>query len=226
MVEAIDLTLSSDDEDEDVARDKRQEREESQRSEMEYDPSDFKKNLLQTLSEIQPRGTFMTQNSQDRAVNPGLKVPGVGTIGLPISVQTAKALIRSARMSPYGMGTETLVDESVRKSWQLDSDQFALQNPHWKHQIGVLVGDAITGLGLTTARPEEVRAELYKLLIYEEDAFFLPHQESEKADGMFATLVVSLPSKHEGGDVVASHKGQSLKFHTASNSEYGYSWAA
>lgn len=39
-------------------------------------------------------------------------------------------------------------------------------------------------------------------------------------------LVISLPSKHEGGDVIASHKGESLAFRTAFNSAYGYSWAA
>ncbi|GKZ38721.1 hypothetical protein AbraIFM66950_011157 [Aspergillus brasiliensis] len=55
-------------------------------------------------------------------------------------------------------------------------------------QIGILVNNAVTGLGLT-AQPEEVKADLYKLLIYEEGAFFHPHQDSEKADGMFVTLV-------------------------------------
>lgn len=48
--------------------------------------------------------------------------------------------------------------------------------------------EAIAGLGLTTAKPEEVKVELYKLLIYEEGAFFLPHQDSEKADGMVCDL--------------------------------------
>ncbi|KAN0067271.1 hypothetical protein V8E54_014726 [Elaphomyces granulatus] len=76
------------------------------------------------------------------------------------------------------------------------------------------------------AEPTQIKAEIYKLVLYEEGAFFLPHQDSEKADGMFGTLVVSLPSKHEGGDVVASHRGESRTFSSSSASEFDYSYAA
>ena len=48
------------------------------------------------------------------------------------------------------------------------------------------------------AREVEVSAELYKLLVYEKGGFFLSHRDTEKAPGMFATLVISLPSSHEG----------------------------
>ncbi|EED16610.1 conserved hypothetical protein [Talaromyces stipitatus ATCC 10500] len=189
------------------------------------DLSELKGNLLDTLSEIQSNGTFITAKELSTAIIPGLHVPGIGAIGLPVTPDQVKAMIQSSRMSPYGKGSETLVNESVRKSWQLDANQFSLQNPLWKAQLDNFKKEAITGLGLT-ANPEEVKAELYKLLIYEEGAFFLPHQDSEKADGMFATLVVSLPSKHQGGDVVASHKDKKMIFSTAGNSEFGFSWAA
>ncbi|ETW97697.1 MAG: hypothetical protein ETSY1_21640, partial [Candidatus Entotheonella factor] len=36
-------------------------------------------------------------------------------------------------------------------------------------------------------------------------SFFAPHRDSEKVNGMFATLVVNLPSRHEGGSLVVSH---------------------
>ncbi|KAJ1714668.1 hypothetical protein NYO67_3155 [Aspergillus flavus] len=167
----------------------------------------------------------MTSANIDTAVNPGLYIPDVGNIGLPISTEHAKAIIQSCHPSPYGKGTETLVDESVRKSWQLDASQFALQNPRWQLQVELFVDKAVTGLGLT-ANGREVKAKLYKLLIYEEGAFFLPHRDSEKADGMFGTLAVCLPSKHEGGDVIVSHSRDQLKFQTAPTSEFGISWAA
>jgi hypothetical protein len=229
---SIDLTVSSDDENDTSVRkeigenEKQEKRAECEESEEEEDLSELKDNLLYTLLEIKSSGSFMTQKSLASGVIPGLHVPGVGAIGLPITTENAKAMIQSSRMSPYGKGTETLVNESVRKSWQLDANQFSLKNPLWEEQLKIFRDQAITGLGLTTAKPEEVKMELYKLLIYEEGAFFLPHQDSEKADGMFATLVISLPSKHEGGEVITSHKGESSKFHTASNSEFGFSWAA
>jgi hypothetical protein len=88
-----------------------------------------------------------------------------------------------------------------------------------------LLQEAVSGLGLM-ANPTEIQAELCKLLVYEEGAFFLPHRDTEKVDGMFGTLVVSLPSKHEGGDVVATHKGESITFSSSPGSDFGFSYAA
>lgn len=49
---------------------------------------------------------------------------------------------------------------------------------------------------------------------------------SEKAPGMFGTLVICLPSKHDGGDVHLTHSGQSRAFETAKSSEFDYSYIA
>jgi 2OG-Fe(II) oxygenase superfamily len=181
--------------------------------------------LYAALSNVKASGSFMTSKSFSNCISPGLEVPGIGTIGLPLAPRDAEAIIKCCHASPYGKGGETLVNDSVRKSWELDADQFCLHNPAWKEQIESLVINVVSGLGLL-ANPQEVKAELYKLLLYGEEAFFLPHQDTEKADGMFGTLVVCLPSKHEGGDVIASHKGEHLKFSTAKTSEFGFSYAA
>ena len=42
----------------------------------------------------------------------------------------------------------------------------------------------------------KVQAQLYKLLMYEEGDHFNPHRDSEKEDGMFATMVLLLPSAY------------------------------
>lgn len=52
-----------------------------------------------------------------------------------------------------------------------------------------------------------VAAHLYKLLIYEEGGFFLPHKDSEKEKGMFGTLIIGLPSQHTGGELVIRFEG-------------------
>ena len=41
-----------------------------------------------------------------------------------------------------------------------------------------------------------VEAELYKLLLYQEGDYFAPHRDTEKTDGMFATMTILLPSQH------------------------------
>lgn len=66
-----------------------------------------------------------------------------------------------------------------------------------------------------------VKAEPYKLLLYEEGSFFKRHKDSEKAPGMIGTLVICLPSKHEGGSVHLSHAGKKYVFNTDKASEFG-----
>ncbi len=61
-------------------------------------------------------------------------------------------------------------------------------------------------LGLPNAAG--LTADLHSLLVYEPDQFFLPHQDSEKSDDMVATLVVTLPSSHAGGELVVEHNGE------------------
>ena len=46
------------------------------------------------------------------------------------------------------------------------------------------------------------------MLVYERGQFVLPHQDSEKDDAMVGTLVVVLPSKHTGGDLVIEKNGK------------------
>lgn len=47
------------------------------------------------------------------------------------------------------------------------------------------------------------------------------HRSSEKAKGMFATLVVCLPSYHEGGDLVLTHRGKEFIVKSSVASEFG-----
>lgn len=60
----------------------------------------------------------------------------------------------------------------------------------------------------------------WKLLLYEEGSFFRPHKDSEKAPGMIGTLVISLPSKHEGGQVHLSHSNKRHVFATSEFSSF------
>lgn len=60
----------------------------------------------------------------------------------------------------------------------------------------------------------------WKLLLYEEGSFFRPHKDSEKAPGMIGTLVISLPSKHDGGEVHLSHSNRRHVFATSNFSSF------
>lgn len=64
------------------------------------------------------------------------------------------------------------------------------------------------GLGVAAS----VEAQLYKLLVYDTGSFFVPHRDTEKAPGMFATLVVVLPGDYSGGELLIRHRGQEVCF--------------
>jgi hypothetical protein len=56
-----------------------------------------------------------------------------------------------------------------------------------------------------------VVAELYKLLVYDQGSFFVEHRDTEKAPGMFATLVIVLPSLYTGGELVVRHRDREAR---------------
>ena len=171
------------------------------------------------------RGSFAYSSEVTTAPNPGLKVEGIGAIGLPLSDRDAKELISKCRQSPFGKGGDTIVDTEVRNSFELNPSQFILSNPAWNICINALVDIVYRELALNCGR-QHVVPELYKLLLYEEGAFFRSHQDPEKTPGMFGTLVVSLPSDHQGGAVVLKHQMDEYKFDSSRSSTFGTSFAA
>jgi hypothetical protein len=146
--------------------------------------------------------------------NPDLEIDGV-LLPLPLTSRDAETLKGVCTQAPFGRGDETVVDESVRKTWELAASQFKLVNPAWPSFLETSAQDAIQVLGMTT-----VRLEPYKSLLYEDGSFFKHHKDSEKAPGMIGTLVVCLPSKHEGGDVHLSFGDKQYTFDTSSASAF------
>lgn len=69
-------------------------------------------------------------------------------------------------------------------------------------------GQRFVGEGL------QLEALLYKLLLYETDGHFRTHRDTKKEKGMFATLVLQLPTEDEfqGGSLVVKHKDSSKTF--------------
>ncbi|WP_456640524.1 2OG-Fe(II) oxygenase [Bradyrhizobium sp. USDA 10063] len=57
---------------------------------------------------------------------------------------------------------------------------------------------------------EPVAADFYKLLVYDAGSFFVDHRDTEKVPGMFATMVLVLPSIHSGGKLVVKHLGREM----------------
>ena len=138
---------------------------------------------------------------------PRLEVEGAGMVSFPVPEAQARALIEAAERAPYGKGPETLVDTAVRDCWQIDAERVRLGGGAWPETFARILDTAAAGLGCPSGRLD---ARLYKLLVYEPGGFFLPHRDTEKADGMVATLSVSLPAAGAGGELVVRHHGREV----------------
>jgi hypothetical protein len=143
----------------------------------------------------------------EQILAPGLAVEGVGSIALPLLPVQAEQLIAIAERAPYGRGEDTLTDVTVRRTWQIAPDRVRIAGKHWPQTIQAVVARVAEGLGVA----DPVEAELYKLLVYDTGSFFVPHRDTEKVPGLFATIVLALPSVSTGGDLIARHRGRDAR---------------
>ena len=138
---------------------------------------------------------------------PRLEVDGAGMLSFPVPEAQVRALVAAAERAPYGKGPDTLVDTSVRDCWQIGAERIRLAGGAWQETFARILGAVASGLGCPG---DGLDAQLYKLLVYERGGFFSTHRDTEKADGMIATLSVSLPVAGGGGELLVRHHGREV----------------
>ncbi|KAL8831437.1 MAG: hypothetical protein Q9170_005286 [Blastenia crenularia] len=180
----------------------------------------IKNKLWNCLAATRYVGEFMSNSTSQINADPGLHIHNVGNISLPLRPEDATKILNTATQAPFGRGSKTIVDKSFRNTKQLDPDSFQIRNPAWTDFLEDIIRDLGVDLGYPDS-PTGITAELHKLLLYEKGAMFKPHKDSEKKKGMFATLVICLPSKHEGGEIVFNHHGDERIVRTSEESEFG-----
>lgn len=175
----------------------------------------WKRILRKRLNGIKSVGDIANFTRYPTFVNPGLKIEGHPAFPLPLTPSDAEVIKAACREAPFGKGEDTVVDTSVRKTWELNHTQFQLINPEWAGFLQKVYLTAAGGLGLT-----DVSVKPHKLLLYEEGSFFKRHKDSEKEPGMVGTLVICLPSEHQGGDVHLAFGSDQRIFSTAPTSTF------
>lgn len=159
--------------------------------------------LASLLGSIRRPGDFFAAGTAE-LLPPALEVEGVGPVALPLLPAQAGELVAVAQPAPFGRGTETIFDPAVRRCWQIGPERVRIGGRHWPRTLDGILGRVVEGLGVEAP----VEAQFYKLLIYERGGHFVGHRDTEKTKGMFATLVVALPSRFEGGELVLRHGGR------------------
>ncbi len=163
--------------------------------------------LVSALSALRRPGAYFAYGEEEVPM-PNLRFGDAAPISFPVPDTQLHNLLSFADKAPFGRGTETILDESVRKVWQIPPERFHLSGKGW---------NAFLERGLDTIRDAlgcqgtEIRAELYKLLIYSEGGHFAAHRDTEKAEGMFGTWVISLPCVHTGGNLLVRHAGEEVR---------------
>lgn len=74
------------------------------------------KRLLEVLKTIKGSGAFATSDVSKFTL-PGLHMEGVGEIGFPLNPIQIGAIIKHAKKAPFGKGSQTITDTSVRSAW-------------------------------------------------------------------------------------------------------------
>ncbi|OAQ63101.2 2OG-Fe(II) oxygenase superfamily protein [Pochonia chlamydosporia 170] len=162
----------------------------------------LEEDLLNALQSIKTSGSFAGFGALSRPPPADLSVNEVGGITMPLTDSQAAQLIKKARQAPYGKGSDTIADTSVRNTWEIDGDQLTFRSPAWPGFLKALCAQVAQDLGIKIP----INAEI-----------------TEKIPGMFGTLIVCLPSVHQGGEVVLKHCGQKKVFKTsAATQSYAY----
>ncbi len=131
-------------------------------------------------------------------------------MGLPVTAAQAKQLRLIARPARYGRGEDTLLDRRVRDTWEVPRSRVYIDVRRWTNTLGPMLRAIRDDLGLPPTAILE--PDLHSMLVYEPGQFFAAHQDSEKDDRMVGSLVVLLPSRCTGGELVVSHRGEKVTY--------------
>ena len=173
--------------------------------------------LTELLRSVDRPGYFCTHGRLFLPM-PTVNVASVGLLSLPVPDFQVRSLTAVAERAPYGKGTETVVDTAVRDCWQIDADRLRIGGRAWDDTFATILDGVATGLGCPG-----LEARLYKLLVYPVGGFFAPHRDTEKVDGMVATLTISLPTAGAGGELVVRHgREEVIDMNAAEPSELAY----
>ncbi len=180
------------------------------------------KPLEAVLADVKNPGEFFVSGVEEMPM-PRIEVDGAGAMSFPVPDSQIAALIKKAERAPYGRGEETIIDTSVRNVWQISAREVKIAGKSWEENFRHILGRVSAGLGCDA---DTVSAELYKMPVYDEGGFFLAHRDTEKTEGMFGTLVLTLPSVYTGGALRIKHAGREVTVETNASDPSEISYVA
>lgn len=172
--------------------------------------------IIAALEALENEGSFCAEQTLPASAL-HLKVKGVGDVKLPLAPGAVKSLIDVAQPAQFGWRDQTLLDKRVRNTWEIPAERIKIGDAGWRKALQSALDELAIDLGLPGRgrKTSALRAHLHNMLIYQPGQFFRAHQDTEKLPGMVATLIVVLPSAHEGGALIVEHQGDKRRFQGA-----------
>ncbi|EJT70669.1 hypothetical protein GGTG_11692 [Gaeumannomyces tritici R3-111a-1] len=147
----------------------------------------------------------------------GNEAVGVAKVTFPVTEPDGEAsftkLAQDSQPAGFGYQGKNVLDESYRKAAKMDRSDFS--SDFCPYELGII--DTIAQVLLPNTRDgistKGVRAELYKLNIYSSPSgFFKSHVDTPRSEAQFGSLVVCLPYKHEGGQLIVRHTKHAITY--------------
>ena len=169
--------------------------------------------VTNALKHIETQGSF-TAKQTAIPENLHIEIKNIGALTFPLKPNVVQSIIKHARPAKFGWRDETRLDSEVRNVWEVPKNSVKIDKRRWNKTLNPILEKLKIQLGLS--KQGKLKAELHNALVYETGQFFLPHQDSEKSDGMIATLVIVLPSPYRGGSLVIDHQGEKKRYPSTS----------
>ncbi|KAI0446806.1 hypothetical protein F4803DRAFT_546953 [Xylaria telfairii] len=193
-------------------------------------PTRFSKDRLRdALDGIIARRFFAGWNSIEqsrRLRDPEIVIDGIGKISLPLSNEQAQQIISKAHRTPSSnVSSEEIVDTVVQQNaWELGPQSFTITaQPEWDGLLKEFLAVISRTLGVSN---RILRADLHKLSIWEKGDVFKAYADTETILHLFGTLMISLPSYHQGGDVIVRYLDEEATFSTYEHDMAGVFWCS
>lgn len=166
----------------------------------------MKEDILTLLkNEDNDQGLFYSKQSTSlQGIN--VTLHGVGELVFPLTQQAIGDILQHAKKAKFGKADQTIYDASVRDTHEIPQDALTVNIDN----IDTLMENISKDMGIKA--PLKLQPHLHNMLVYQKGQFFKPHQDSEKLEGMVATMIVVLPSAHIGGTLNVTHKNKKKKF--------------
>ena len=117
-----------------------------------------------------------------------------------------KDLIEACSPATFGQGEANVYDKNYRDAVALEHSMFMTNFELCSSSIL----RKIQSLLLPNESVHTIRAEPYKLNIYTTGGHFKSHVDTPRSTAMFGSLVVCLPSRFSGGQLVTRHGGKKI----------------